>query len=120
YYTALLHHVGCVGYARETAELFGDELVANVAAGRTDAASLRDLFATFLPLLMQGRPPLERARLVFTPPPRPPARRSVCLATPSAATSPSAPPCSPRISASSCSTRAGRSRTPRTAASRRR
>src|SRR5262245_23523573 len=66
YYTALLHHVGCVGYARETAQLFGDELVANMAAGRTDAASLRDLFATFLPVLMQGRPPLERARLVFT------------------------------------------------------
>jgi HD-GYP domain-containing protein (c-di-GMP phosphodiesterase class II) len=66
YYTALLHHVGCVGYAHETAQLFGNELVANVAAGRTDATSLRDLFATFLPLLTQGRPPLERAQLAFT------------------------------------------------------
>jgi len=66
YYTALLHHVGCVGYARETAQQFGDELVANMAAGRTDATSLRDLFATFLPVLTQGRPPLDRARLMFT------------------------------------------------------
>ena len=66
FYTALLHHVGCAGYAHETAQVFGDELVANTAAGRTDAASPRDLFATFLPILTQGRPPLERARLAFT------------------------------------------------------
>ncbi|MGH8894890.1 MAG: HD domain-containing phosphohydrolase, partial [Actinomycetes bacterium] len=66
YYTGLLHHVGCAGYAHETSRLFGDELVTNMAAGRTDAASPRDLLATFLPLLTQGRPPLERARLALT------------------------------------------------------
>jgi hypothetical protein len=33
-YTALLHHVGCVGYAHETARLFGDELA---LAGRGPA-----------------------------------------------------------------------------------
>ena len=65
FYTALLHHVGCAGYARETARLFGDELAANMAAGRTDAASARDVFATFLPALTHGRPALERARLAF-------------------------------------------------------
>ncbi len=63
FYTALLHHVGCVGYAHETAQLFGDELLANIAGGRTDAASTRDLFATFLPTLTRGKPPLERARV---------------------------------------------------------
>lgn len=63
FYTALLHHVGCAGYAHETAKLFGDDLVANLAAGRTDAARAMDLFATFLPTLTRGRPPLERARL---------------------------------------------------------
>ena len=66
YYTSLLHHVGCVGYAHETARLLGDELVVNEAAGRTDAASLQDLFATFLPALTSGRPGLERARLVLS------------------------------------------------------
>ncbi|HET9005873.1 MAG TPA: metal-dependent phosphohydrolase, partial [Actinomycetes bacterium] len=66
FYTALLHHVGCTGYAHETARLFGDELVLNAAAGRTDAADPRDLFTTFLPLLTGGRPPLERARLALT------------------------------------------------------
>ncbi len=65
FYTALLHHVGCAGYARETARLFGDELVTNMAAGRTDAASFRDVFKTFLPTLTQGRPVPERARLAF-------------------------------------------------------
>jgi HD-GYP domain-containing protein (c-di-GMP phosphodiesterase class II) len=66
FYTALLHHVGCVGYAHETARLFGDELAQNVAAGRTNPADRRDAFATYLPLLTAGRPPLERARLALT------------------------------------------------------
>jgi hypothetical protein len=66
FYTALLHHVGCVGYAPETARLFGDELVTNAAAGRTDSASARDVVATFLPTLTHGQPPLRRARLAFT------------------------------------------------------
>jgi HD-GYP domain-containing protein (c-di-GMP phosphodiesterase class II) len=66
FYTALLHHVGCTGYAHETARLFGDELVLNAAAGRSDSADPRDLFTTFLPLLTGGRPPLERARLALT------------------------------------------------------
>lgn len=62
FYTALLHHVGCAGYAHETTRLFGDDLAANTAAGRTDTASPRDLFATFLPTLTRGQPPLVRAR----------------------------------------------------------
>ena len=66
FYTALLHHVGCVGHAHETAQLFGDDLAANVAAGRTDSGSARDLVATFLPVLTRGRAPLERLRLAFT------------------------------------------------------
>jgi len=65
YYTAFLHHVGCVGYAYETARLFNDEIVANRAAGRTDVGSPMDFFTTFLPTLTRGRPPLERARLAF-------------------------------------------------------
>ena len=64
YYTALLHHVGCVGYAHETAKLFGGELVANRAASRTDAGSARDFFVTFLPTLTAGQPPRERLRLL--------------------------------------------------------
>jgi HD-GYP domain-containing protein (c-di-GMP phosphodiesterase class II) len=65
FYTALLHHVGCVGHAHETARLLGDELAANRAAGRTDAGSPTDLLTTFLPTLLRGRGPLERARLTL-------------------------------------------------------
>lgn len=66
FYTALLHHVGCAGYAHETARRFGDDLAAYVAAGRTDAASAADVLSTFIPTLTAGSPPLRRARLVFT------------------------------------------------------
>jgi DNA-binding CsgD family transcriptional regulator len=66
FYTALLHHVGCVGYAHETARLFGDEHAVNAAAGRTDAASGRDVLATFIPALTRGRSPLDAVRLAFT------------------------------------------------------
>ena len=66
FYVALLQHVGCVGFAQETARLFGDEIAVNAAAGRTDTASARDLFATFLPTLARGRGPADRARLTLT------------------------------------------------------
>jgi HD-GYP domain-containing protein (c-di-GMP phosphodiesterase class II) len=65
FYTALLHHVGCTGYAHETARVFGDELVMNIASGRTDLADPRDMFATFLPTLTRGQPRFEQARLVM-------------------------------------------------------
>jgi hypothetical protein len=65
FYTALLGHVGSLGFAHETAKLFGDEFVAARAAGRTDQASSRDVLVTFLPALTRGRSPLERARLAF-------------------------------------------------------
>jgi HD-GYP domain-containing protein (c-di-GMP phosphodiesterase class II) len=65
-YTGLLHHVGCVGFAREAARAFGDEHRLNVAAARTNLADPRDLISTLLPMLTRGEPPRERARLVLT------------------------------------------------------
>lgn len=65
-YTALLLNVGCTGYAHETARIAGDELAWNLAAERTNLADPRDVLATFLPLVMRGRPPLERARLAVS------------------------------------------------------
>jgi HD-GYP domain-containing protein (c-di-GMP phosphodiesterase class II) len=64
-YTALLLHLGCVGYARETARLFGDELVMGAASARTNLADPRDVITTFLPSLTRGRSPRERTRLVL-------------------------------------------------------
>lgn len=53
-YTALLLHVGCVGYAHETAAIFGDEFVTQVAAERTNLADPRDVATTLVPVLHRG------------------------------------------------------------------
>jgi HD-GYP domain-containing protein (c-di-GMP phosphodiesterase class II) len=63
-YTALLLHVGCIGYAHETARIYGDELQMSAASARTDLADPRDLLTTFLPRLAAGRSVRERTRLV--------------------------------------------------------
>ena len=54
YWTALLEHVGCTGFAHEAANRYGDDLMANAAAARTNVADPRDLFATFLPAVAGG------------------------------------------------------------------
>jgi HD-GYP domain-containing protein (c-di-GMP phosphodiesterase class II) len=64
-YTALLLHLGCIGYARETARTFGDELIMGAASARTNLADPRDVVTTFLPRLTRGRSPLQRTRLVL-------------------------------------------------------
>ncbi|UVF79157.1 HD domain-containing phosphohydrolase [Gordonia mangrovi] len=65
FYVALLTHVGCVGYASETARLFGDELAANAAAAHADHASVTDTVATFVPMLARGRSPITRVRVAL-------------------------------------------------------
>lgn len=64
-YSALLHHVGCVGYAHETVGLFGDEFAAQVAGERTNLADPREAVTTLMPALMRGRAPLDRARVAL-------------------------------------------------------
>ena len=65
-YTGLLLHVGCVGYAHESARVFGDEFVLNLAAARTNLADPRDVAATLVPAVTRGRPPLDQAVLAVT------------------------------------------------------
>lgn len=65
FYVALLEHVGCTGFAHESAAVYGDELVLNAAAARTNDADLRDVAANFLSPITRGRPPVERARLLL-------------------------------------------------------
>lgn len=63
FYTSLLQHLGCVGFAHETAAVFDDELAMNAAIARTDITSARDMFTTFLPALTSGKGPVARLRL---------------------------------------------------------
>lgn len=64
-YTALLHHVGCTGYAHEAAQVVGDELSMYALSAQTNPADVRELFTVFLPGLARGRPLLDRARLTL-------------------------------------------------------
>ncbi len=61
YYTSLLQHAGCTGFAHETAIVYGDELVMNAAAARTDTNDLGDVLP-YLRAVTRGRGPLARTR----------------------------------------------------------
>jgi HD-GYP domain-containing protein (c-di-GMP phosphodiesterase class II) len=65
FYTSLLEHVGCTAYAHETAAAFGDELVMNVAAAKTNLADPRDLLRVFVPEVTRGLPAAARARVAL-------------------------------------------------------
>jgi HD-GYP domain-containing protein (c-di-GMP phosphodiesterase class II) len=64
FYTTLLEHVGCTGFAHETASVYGDELAVNAAAARTDPGDVRDVLRTYMPAVTRGRGPLDAARIV--------------------------------------------------------
>jgi HD-GYP domain-containing protein (c-di-GMP phosphodiesterase class II) len=62
-YTGLLLHVGCVGYAHETARRFGDEYDVQLGGEMTNLASRRDVAGTLVPALTKGRLLGEQARV---------------------------------------------------------
>lgn len=65
FYTALLQHVGCVGYAHEAAAVFGGrDVEMNLAGSHTDFASPADMFRTFIPELSSGVDMLTRMRIL--------------------------------------------------------
>jgi HD-GYP domain-containing protein (c-di-GMP phosphodiesterase class II) len=64
YYTSLLEHIGCTGFAHEAAAVYGDEMALNVAIARTDPNHARDVLANLIRPLIRGRGPIEAARLV--------------------------------------------------------
>jgi HD-GYP domain-containing protein (c-di-GMP phosphodiesterase class II) len=63
FYTSLLQHIGCTGYAHESYLVWGDDLAANRAAQRTNFAEPADLFRTYLPTLTKGQSLQFRARI---------------------------------------------------------
>jgi HD-GYP domain-containing protein (c-di-GMP phosphodiesterase class II) len=64
-FTALLHHVGCTGYAHEAAQAVPDERAMYALTAQTDLADPKDIFRTFIPELTRGHPPLERLRIAI-------------------------------------------------------
>jgi HD-GYP domain-containing protein (c-di-GMP phosphodiesterase class II) len=64
YYTALLEHVGCVGFAHEAAALLGDELRVGAAAAVTNDARTLDALVGFHRRATQGMPAVPRIRAI--------------------------------------------------------
>ena len=63
YYTTLLQHAGCTGYAHEAAALLGgDELAVKAAAVRTDFGKPAEVLRGYLPALAPDAPALTRLR----------------------------------------------------------
>ena len=62
FYVSLLFHVGCVAYAHETFELFGDDQAVRRAAVETDLTDMRDILATLIPGATRGLPAAARVR----------------------------------------------------------
>ena len=67
FYTALLQHVGCTGFAHEAAALLGgDEIAVKRAAVRTDFGDPRDVVRTYLPHLAPAATVATRLRAAGT------------------------------------------------------
>jgi HD-GYP domain-containing protein (c-di-GMP phosphodiesterase class II) len=67
YYTTLLQHIGCTGYAHEAAVMLGgDEIAVKRAALRTDFGSPRDIVSSYLPHLAPTAGMLTRLRAAGT------------------------------------------------------
>ena len=62
FYVSLLFHVGCVAYAHETFERFGDDQAVRRAAVETDLTDVRDIFTTLIPGATRDLPPTARLR----------------------------------------------------------
>jgi HD-GYP domain-containing protein (c-di-GMP phosphodiesterase class II)/DNA-binding CsgD family transcriptional regulator len=66
FYTALLQHIGCTGFAHESWLAYGDEMVVNAELARSDPVDLADAIA-FARSVTAGRPlPEQLGRVVFT------------------------------------------------------
>jgi hypothetical protein len=66
YYTALLEHIGCTGFAHETSIAYGDELAVNAAIAPIDPGRPGEVFH-FVRAVTAGRPLGAQARgLLYT------------------------------------------------------
>jgi HD-GYP domain-containing protein (c-di-GMP phosphodiesterase class II) len=63
-YTGLLAHLGCIGFAHETAAVFGDELAMTRAVAQTNIADPDDIVRSFVPTVTAGMAPARRDAIV--------------------------------------------------------
>ena len=64
FYTTLIQHLGCTGFAHEASAIYGDEMVLNAAVARVDTNDLRDVVGTLIRATTRGRGPVDWVRVV--------------------------------------------------------
>ena len=64
FYTSLLLHIGCTGYAHESYRVWRDDIAANRAAQQTNFAHVTDIFTTYLFTLTRDMSATRRAHMV--------------------------------------------------------
>jgi HD-GYP domain-containing protein (c-di-GMP phosphodiesterase class II) len=65
FYTSLLQHIGCTGFAHETSAIYGNELAINAALSRTNPDDLRSVLGNFVLPAMRGRGPVGGSRIAI-------------------------------------------------------
>lgn len=65
FYTALIQHLGCTGFAHEAAAVYGDEMVLNAAVARVDTNDIGDIVNTLIRSTTRGRRPVDWVRIVL-------------------------------------------------------
>jgi len=65
FYTALIQHLGCTGFAHEAAAVYGDEMVLNAAVARVDTNDVGDVVNTLIRTTTRGRGPVHGVRVVL-------------------------------------------------------
>lgn len=65
FYTTLIQHLGCAGFAHEASAIYGDEMVLNAAVARVDTNDVRDVVGTLVRATTRGRGPVDWVRVVM-------------------------------------------------------
>jgi len=65
FYTALIQHLGCTGFAHEVSSVYGNEMLFNAAVARVDTSDPRDVVNTLMRAVTRGRGPVDWVRVVL-------------------------------------------------------
>ena len=67
FYTALIQHLGCTGFAHEVSSVYGNEMLFNAAVARVDTSDPRDVVNTLMRAVTRGRGPVDGVRSSWPP-----------------------------------------------------
>jgi HD-GYP domain-containing protein (c-di-GMP phosphodiesterase class II) len=65
FYTTLIQHLGCTGFAHEASAVYEDEMVLNAAVARVDTNDIADVVNTLIRSTTRGRGPVDWVRVAL-------------------------------------------------------